>query len=226
MSTNEIKVNIGDKVGIKSKWDGNLRMEVVSIREGEVKLKKEFDKDYESKWYSFDEVVAILPKFDFFPYNFVPFEEKVWRARLNFYMVERALDNLRHEFAKDAFNPRSMGIWEVWGVKAINSIKKDGRDGLFNYFRDFAKFVIENIRKEEELEVFLAHNLKHVKGYSVEEFNKELKKEIISNVKNSFEWDGSDCYEVFGSVKRYYGNWDEFFVILKEAFEDYINENF
>lgn len=226
MNTNEINVKVGDKVGIKSKWDGKFRMEVVAIRDSEVKLKREHDKDYESKWYPSDEIVEILPKFDFFPHNFVPFEEKVWRARLNFYMVERALDNLRHEFAKDIFNPLSMGIWEIWGLKAIKVLKSNGRDGLFNYFRDFAKYVVENIRKEEELKAFLAHNLKHVKDYSVKEFNKELKNEIIKNVKNSFKWDGCDSYETYGNVKRAYGNWDEFFLILKESFEDYINENF
>jgi dsDNA-specific endonuclease/ATPase MutS2 len=112
-----------------------------------------------------------------------------------------------------------MGIWEIWGLKAIKAIKGNGRDGLFNYFRDFAKYVVENIRKEEELKAFLAHNLKHVKGYSVEEFNEELKKEIIHNINNSFKWDGSDSYETYGSVKRAYGDWDEFFLILKEAFE-------
>ena len=31
MNANEIKV--GDKVGIKSKWDGKFRMEVVEIRD-------------------------------------------------------------------------------------------------------------------------------------------------------------------------------------------------
>lgn len=226
MNTNKINVKVGDKVGIKSKWNGGLRMEVVEIRDGEVKLKKEHGKNYEAEWYPHDEIVTVLPKFDFFPYNFVPFEEKVWRARLNFYIVERALDNLRHEFAKDIFNPLSMGIWEIWGIKAIKAIKNDGRNGLFNYLRDFAKYVVENIRNEEELKAFLAHNLKHVNGYSVEEFNEELKKEITHNINNSFEWDGSDSYETYGSVKRAYGNWDEFFVILKESFEDYINENF
>ena len=225
MNTNEINVKVGDKVGIKSKWDGKLRMEVIDLRDGEMKVKIEFDKDYNAEWVSLDELVEVLPKWDFFPYNFVPFEEKVWRARIDFFRVERAMCKLRHEFAKD-FKKTAIGWWEVWGNKAINAIKENGRDGLFNYFRDFAKYVVENIRKEEELKAFLAHNLKHVKGYSVDEFNKELKKEILKNVNNSFKFVAADTYEAYGRVKYAYGDWDEFFLILKEAFEDYINENF
>lgn len=222
---NEIKVNVGDKVGIKSEQDGKLRMEVIDLRDGEMKVKVEFDKDYKAKWVSIDELVEILPKWDFFPHNFVPFEEKVWRVRVDFFRVERAMSKLRHEFAKE-FKKPLVGWWEVWSDKAINAIKENGRDGLFNFFREFAKVVIENIRKEEELEAILAHNLKHVKGYSVEEFNNELKKEIIYNINNSFEYVGADTYEAAGRVKYFYENWNEFFVILKEGFEDYINENF
>lgn len=222
---NEIKVKVGDKVGIKSKWDGKLRMEVIDLREGEMKVKVEFRRDYDAEWVSLDELVAILPKFDFFPYNFVPFEEKVWRVNFDFFRVERALNKLRHEFAKE-FKKPVVGWWEVWGNKAIHAIKENGRDGLFNFFREFAKFVVENIRKEEELEAILAHNLKHVKGYSVDEFNKELKNEIIKNVNNSFKYVSSDTYEAYGRVKYAYENWDEFYAILKEGFEDYINENF
>lgn len=222
---NEIKVNVGDKVGIKSCWDGKLRMEVIDIRDGEMKVKVEFDKYNEPKWVSLDELVEVLPKWDFFPHNFVPFEEKVWRVRVDFFRVERAMSKLRHEFAKEFKNPL-VGWWEVWGNKAINAIKENGRDGLFNFFRKFAKVVIENIRKEEELEAILAHNLKHVKGYSVEEFNEELKKEIIHNINNSFEYVNADTFEAAGCVKYAYKNWDEFYEILKEGFEDYINENF
>ena len=227
MNSNTVKVNVGDKVSLKSAWSPYIRYEVLGFGDnGKVMVKHEHEKDYNHTLVEADDIIGVLPKWDFFPHNFVPFEEKRWRARLNFYMVERALDNLRHEFAMDVFKPGYMGIWQVWGVKAVNEIKKDGRTGLFNYLRNFAKFVIENVRKEEELEAFLAHNMKHVKGYSVEEFNKELKREIISNVRGSFKWDGCASYEVFGNVKRAYGDWDEFFVILKEAFEDYLNENF
>lgn len=222
---NEIKVNVGDKVGIKSGWDGKLRMEVIAIRDGEMKVKVEFDKDYKAEWVSIDELVEILPKWDFFPHNFVPFEEKVWRVHVNFFRVERAMSKLRHEFAKE-FKKPVVGWWEVWSNKAINAIKENGRDGLFNFFREFAKVVIENIRKEEELEAILAHNLKHVNGYSVEEFNEELKKEIINNINNSFKYVGADTFEAAGRVKYAYENWDEFYEILKEGFENYINENF
>lgn len=222
---NEIKVNVGDKVGVASLWDGKLRMEVLALREGEVLVKPEFRRDSEAEWLSADEVVAILPKFDFFPHNFVPFEEKVWRVNFDFFRVERALNKLRHEFAKE-FKKPVVGWWEVWGNKAIHAIKENGRDGLFNFFREFAKVVVENIRKEEELEAMLAHNLKHVKGYSVDEFNKGLKNEIIKNVKNSFTYVSADTYEAYGRVKYAYSDWDEFYAILKEGFEDFINENF
>lgn len=222
---NEIKVNVGDKVGIKGGWNGKLRMEVIDIRDGEMKVKVEFDKDYNAKWVSLDELVEVLPKWDFFPHNFVPFEEKVWRVGVDFFRVERAMSKLRHEFAKE-FKKPFVGWWEVWANKAINAINENGRDGLFNFFREFAKFVIENIRNEEELEAILAHNLKHVRGYSVEEFNEELKKEIISNINNSFKYVGADTFEAAGRVKYAYENWDEFYEILKEGFEDYINENF
>ena len=222
---NEIKVKVGDKVGIKSEWDGKLRMEVIDIRDGKMKVKVEFDKDYKAEWVSLDELVEVLPKWDFFPHNFVPFEEKVWRVCVDFFRVERAMSKLRHEFAKEFKKPH-VGWWEVWTNKAINAIKENGRDGLFNFFRAFAKVVIENIHKEEELEAILAHNLKHVKGYSVEEFNEELKKEIIHNINNSFMYVNADTFEAAGYVKYAYENWDEFYEILKEGFENYINENF
>lgn len=221
-----MNIKIGDKVGIKSKWDGHLRMEVMDIREGEVKLKIEFRPDYEAEWFSKDEVVAILPRFDFFPHNNVPFEKKTWKADINFFIVERAMKELRHEFAKDVFNPLSMHISEVWRIKASKEIKKNGREGLFDYLRAFAEFVIENICDGEELKALLAHNLKHVDGYSIEKFNDELKGGIIYNMENSFKWDSADTFEANGRVKRFSGFWDEFDGIVKEAFVDFINENF
>jgi hypothetical protein len=222
---NNYEIKIGDKIGIKSRWDGRCRMEVLETRENELKVKVEFGNDRDAYWVDKEEVVGVLPKFDFFPYVYRPFEEKTGRAYLSLGCGERAMSNLRHEFAKEIYNPKTDFMCKVWGKKGIAAIKENGKDGLFNFFRDFAKFVVENIEKDEEVIALKNHNIRHVNGYTEETFKKELKMEIINNVKRSFEWDSCDTYEVFGVMKRAYGDWDEFFTILTEAFENYINEN-
>ena len=200
------------------------RVNVVQILQSGVVIRVEFDDDAIGKRAVSRRVPAGGRECNFSVVcNFRGFDD--CGLNTDFFRVERAMSKLRHEFAKEFKNPL-VGWWEVWGNKAINAIKENGRDGLFNFFRKFAKVVIENIRKEEELEAILAHNLKHVKGYSVEEFNEELKKEIIHNINNSFEYVNADTFEAAGCVKYAYKNWDEFYEILKEGFEDYINENF
>ena len=210
MKANELKV--GDKVEVKGFYG---RKEVIGIHEGEVRIKPEFGLLIDSEWVAEEAVLKVLPKFVF-----------DGRANIGFYVGERAMSNLRHAFAKEFHEPVWCNLWEVWGKKGILAIENGGKDGLFNFFRDFAKFVIENIGKEEELEAIKAHNLLNVKGYSEAEFNKDLKDVIIENVKNSFAWDGCQSYEVFGKMKRAYGDWDEFFEILEDGFVKFINKNF